>query len=250
MSENRDQRAIQRLMDDLDAVDGQTLSASVVDNEMLSLIVDEASKGIDIAERYPEFYKKLLDNSNLREAFLDTLESIESSEDKELISSPSKSSKKLSFLKEWEPQATIAKLGNKWRASWQQRIEQLQSIISLVQLATRSDPMIYEDPWITILRSETEIEKVKYTIFLECTLSKKDEEALSPFLNVAVTLGTDPKPSYFPIRSTLQWGTYEETIDILEEGRAKFPDIPFKLIFDEEIKHINAELRLTIESGM
>ncbi len=247
MSENRDQRAIQRLIDDMEAVDGQTLSASVVDNEMLSLVVDEAIKGIDIAERYPEFYKKLLANASLREAFLDALESIELSEKKELISSTSKSATKLSFLKALEPQPIIAELDNKWRASWQQTIEQLQFIISPTQLATRSHSMIYEDPWITILRSEAEIEEVIYTIFLECTLSKNDEEALSPYLNVAVTLGTAPKPSYFPIRSTLHWGTYEEVIEILEEGRAKFPDIPFKVIFDEEIEHINVGLSLTIE---
>ncbi len=72
MSENqyqfnflKNQKALRRLVVDLSAVNPQSISTPVGNNEMLSLIVDEAIKGIDISKNYPTFYKKLLSNPDL-----------------------------------------------------------------------------------------------------------------------------------------------------------------------------------------
>ncbi|HJR79147.1 MAG TPA: hypothetical protein VJ821_03675, partial [Anaerolineales bacterium] len=82
MSENqfrssKRQEAAKRLADDLSQLDVASGSGTVEDEEMLALIIEEASQGIDIAKRYPAFYQRLLNFPDLRQAFLEILESIE-----------------------------------------------------------------------------------------------------------------------------------------------------------------------------
>lgn len=243
----KDQKVAKQLVEDLMIVNRQKLPASVADNEMLSLMVDEAIKGIDISKQYPNFYKKLLDNPNLRSAFLDSLESIEEAKQDQSISLPAAPRGKLVFLTNLSADPTITKMRDKWRIIWQRTIEQLQAVLAPSQLAYRSDPITFEDPWFTLMRSETEVEGAIYTIALECTLSEHDNSALSPLLNIAVTLKMADTQTRFPVLSTLQWGTYNQTINILEEGRARFPDIPFSMIFDRSNENIAAELNLIIE---
>ncbi len=179
------------------------------------------------------------------------MKSFEKSKENELAALPVKSEPNLGFLTKSLPHSIVTKLGkNSWRVSWQRTMEQLQAIFSPSRLAYRSDPAFYEDPWLTLLRSEVEVEGVLYTVVLECTFSEADDAALSPFLNIAATFGMASGRSRFPIQSTLQWGTYNRTIRISEEGRARFPDIPFIVIFDNENKNINAGLNLTVEPAM
>src|ERR1051325_4389457 len=77
------QKAVKKLADDLSQLNTASGSGIIEDEEMLSLIVEEANQGIDISKRYPSFYQKLLNNPDLRQAFLDILDSIED-EDSEL----------------------------------------------------------------------------------------------------------------------------------------------------------------------
>ena len=254
MSENqyqfnflKNQKALRRLVVDLSAVNAQSMSTPVANNEMLSLIVDEAIKGIDISKNYPTFYKKLLNNPDLRQAFLDALESIELAEKAELINLPEVPNSKLDFLTAPSLQPIITKRKDKWQISWQRTIDQLQALFSPAQLVYRSDPTLYDDPWFTLLRGEVEIDGTLYAIALECTLSENDQESLSPFLKIAVTVESTTEEPQFPIQTSLQWGQYNGALRILEEGRARFPDIPFTMIFDEDNKNIIAELNLILE---
>ncbi len=237
---------LRRLLDDLSRVGTETLPISEADNDMLSIIVDEAIKGVEISKRYPDFYKKLLGNHELRKAFLDTMESIELEEINELVVMPGPSSPNLGFLTNKPAQPTLSKLDDKWQISWLRTIDQLRSIFSPVKLAYRSDPAMFEDPWFTLLRDEIEVNGIMYSVVLECTFSEDEETALSPFLNIAVTVGATKGRPHFPVQTSLQWGAYDESLQIHKEGRAKFPDIPFKAVFDKEKENIKAELNLTI----
>jgi len=245
----RDRKALRSLINDLSAVNGQTLSTSVADNEMLSLIVDEAIKGINIAQRYPDFYKKLLDNAILRETFLEVLESMEPVENDEMITF-SDFLENQEILSDLSSQPTVERDDENWHISWLRTIDQLRTIFSPSRLAYRSDPNLYEDPWFMLLRSDVEVEGVSYSVLLECTFSEEDKEALTPFLNVAVTVERTSVQARFPIRSSLQWGIYKESIQITEEGRVRFPDIPLPAIFDKENKNVSAELDLIIETRL
>jgi hypothetical protein len=241
------QSAIRKLMDEFSHFNSQFSALSLEDDEMLSLIASEVVKGVDIAKRYPTFHRKLLNNADLRQVFLDLLQVLEQEKAPVVVSNKTTGSD-LSFLNRQTPQPVFETLEqNNWRLVWQRTTEQLQGIFSSSKLAYRSDPDLFEDPWFTIVKEEVEIEKSLYTIALECTFSGDIENALSAFLNFAMMFGRNIPPSQFPIRATLQWGQYNETVSVSAEGRVKFPDIPFSFIYDNQSQKIRFDLNLALE---
>jgi hypothetical protein len=52
----------------------------------------------------------------------------------------------------------------------------------------------------------------------------------------------------FPLRASLSWGAYNESVLVAEEGRARFPDILLSDIFDPWEQHVRAGLSLTLET--
>ena len=255
MSENLSQfslimphKAFIKLTGDLAEFDANNSSTLMVDSDMLSLVVSDALKGVDISIRYPAFYRKILNNDDLRQAFVDALGSMENEKQSETAVLPLPIIPALDFLSHQLQQPAIIKLGaDKWRTIWRQSIEQLQSIFSPPELAYRSDPSLYEDPWITLLRGEVEVAGSLYTVMLECTPAVETDEALAVSFNIAVTLEAPIDLPQIPLEATLQWGLYNKTIVISEEGRIKFPNIPLSAILDEEQQNVNAELSLTLE---
>lgn len=236
-----------RLIDDLMQLNAASESGITEDEEMLSLIIEDASQGIDISKRYPAFYEKLLNHPDLRQAFLDIVDSLEEEDQHIRIPWTEETDVDLGFLNEQSSAPLIARLQDHWTVSWQRTIDHLQALFSPSELAYRADPTLSEDLWFILLREEIKIEDLLYTIVLECTVSEENAEALSPSLNVAVTIGTVTDQSPFPIQASLQWGTYQEQLQIHEEGRVRFPDIPLKTIFDPEHKSIIAQLHLVLE---
>ncbi len=244
------QEAARRLIDDLFEFDVQTLPTSEADNEMLSLIIDEVLKGVDISVRYPTFYQKLLHNADLRQTFVDVLESMEKASENESIKLPKISMSNLPFLTNQKPHSNLEKFGkNQWRITWQQTIEHLQSIFSPPELVYRSDPSLFEDPWLTLLRGEVDVAGSQYIVLLECSLAKDSDEALAVSLNLAVTLETPAEATQNPLYATLQWGLYDESLPISDEGRTRFPHIPFQAILDEENQRVMADLNLILETS-
>ena len=220
-----------------------------MDDDMLSLIVDEAHQGVDISRRYPNFYRKMLSNANLRQAFLDILESLEMENAADRIELPGKVGINLDFLAKRLPAPVIEKANqNNWRISWQQTFEKLKEIFSPQELAYRGENDTLDDPWFVLLRDEIELEETLYSVALNCTLSEKGDDALAAYLNIAITLSTtSPQPS-FPLTAQLQWGNYNERISLSDEGCIRFPDIPFENAFDEEFNLIESELNFALES--
>ena len=243
------QEIARRLADDLSQLDAQALPASTADHEMLSLIVDEASKGVDISKRYPTFHRKLLSNPDLRQAFLDALENLEAEHENRLDSLPESTQHDLTFLSQRSPEPLLEKFSKtKWRVRWQQTVEQLQTMFSPSQLAYRNDPTLFEDRWFMLLRGEIAIEGSRYLFDLDSAVAESGEEALTTFLNLAVTLEVGSHSSPFPIKAILEWGAYKESVLISQEGRARFPDIPLVSIFDSELKTVKSELNLSLET--
>jgi hypothetical protein len=243
------EKARKKLADDLAGIDSEISFMSMKANEMVSLIVDETIKGVDIKIRYPDFYQKLLSNTELRQVFLDTLESIEAEKQGEMVALPSGDKPNLAFLTRKSQQPGIHKLDrDRWQIILQKTIQQLQDIFSGgPALAYRSDANLFDDSWFTLARGEVELEGTSYSILLECGISKETEEALSAFLNIAMTLETANASLPTPIHVTLQWGKYSETLTIAKEGRTRFPDIPFSDSFDAQDQKIIAGLDLILE---
>jgi hypothetical protein len=240
------QKTVKRLADDLAAIDSDISSISMGDNEMLSLILNQSLKDVDIKARYPTFYRKLLHNAELRRAFVDALDAVESEKSGEMVSLPGMVKPSLAFLTNRPVQPGIEKLDkNRWKIKWQKTIEQLQAIFSPPELAFRKSNLV-EDTWFTILRGETDVEGSLYSVLLECGILDDTSDALSAFLNIAVTLKSATPSPQFPVYATLNWGKYSETLKITEEGRVRFPDIPFTITFDKEYQNIISELKLEL----
>lgn len=240
---------VKKLVEHLAALDAQDRSALAMDSDMLSLIVSGTLKGEDISRRYPAFYRKLLKNPGLRQAFLDALESIEAERAGELVPMPKATRASLDFLANEPSDPTIEILDKKnWRLTWQRSVDQIQKIFSPQELAYRADLNLIEDPWFTLLREEMIAGRSSIAVWLECTLSKDRDNALSTFLNLAVTVGSSPEAADFPLRASLSWGAYNESLLVAEDGRARFPDIPLSDIFVPSQEQVQAGLSLIIET--
>lgn len=241
-------KARQKLTADLAGITSDISFISMEEYEMLSLIVDEARRGVDIKTRYSGFYRKLLSNAELRQVFLDTLEAVEAGEEGKLAPFPVGEKPDLAFLKKKSnlPESQQAE-NESWRITLQRTIEQLKNIFSPPQLAYRADANLFDDSWFTVLRDEIELGGSSYSILLECGISKEAEDALSAFLNIAMTLETATPSTGSPIFATLRWGRYNETLTIFEEGRTRFPDIPFSATFDSQNQEITSGLDLVFE---
>lgn len=240
------QKTVKRLVDELAAIDSDISPISMEDNEMLSLIINESLKDVDITVRYPAFYRKLLNNSELRKAFVDALDAIESEKSGEVVPPLGIVKPSLAFLTNKPVQPDIERLDeNRWKIKWQQTIEQLQSMFFSPDLATVRDASM-DDAWFTVLRGETDFQGALYLVILECGVSGDTDNALSAYLSIAVTLKSTTPHQQFPIRATLRWGKYSETLEIVEEGRVRFPDIPYTVAFNEEYKNIASEMNLEL----
>jgi hypothetical protein len=243
------QEAARKLFNDLSEIDTQTSPTSTADNEMLSLMIDEVLKGVDISMRYPTFYRKLLKNAELRQTFIEVLESMEKEEKFELTAVPEFSKPSMAFLINQKPKSIVEKFGkNQWRITLQQTIDQLRAIFSPPELVYRSDPNLYEDPWLTLLRGEIEIAGSIYTVLLECSLAEEVDNALAVSINIAVSFESSSDLSQPPLYATLQWGSYDETLTISEEGRSRFPYISLPAIVDEGQQLVKADLNLILET--
>jgi hypothetical protein len=243
------EESIKRLIMDLRKIKSDIFAASSTDVEMLSMILDEVIKGVDIAERYPSFYQKLMQDAELRAMFLDTLESIEKDQQEELTALPIPGEVRLDFLNKVFLQPTVTELKNhSWQASWQRSIQQLQQIFSPPKLVYRSEPDLFDGPWFTLVQGEVEVGESSYEIRLECAPSTDGDDSFSISLTVTSEGLTDVVQ--YPIGATLAWGSYRESIILATPGKARFPDISMLGIFDDEKEKIRAGLNLTIETSL
>lgn len=241
-------KARQKLAADLAGLASDRAFISMEENEMLSLMVDEALKGVDIKTLYPDFYSQLFSNAVLRHTFLDTLELFEAEKEGKLALVPAGEKPKLDFLTKKSTSSNIQKLENeRLQVKLQKNIQQLKNIFSPPQLAYKDDANLFDDNWFTVLRDEIELGASSYSILLECGISKQTEDALSASLNIAMTLETAKPSSESSIHATLQWGKYSETLTLAKEERARFPDIPFSATFNQQTQEIIAGLELVLE---
>lgn len=235
---------IRRLAHDMLEMNVNSQPALEADWDLLSMMVEEAAAGVDIMKQHPAFYRALLIDTDLRQAFLDALESLEAAAGQDeafftamfAASGPS------------QP-GFVSRFIAKQHLTFQRTIEQLQVIFFPPHLAYRADPNIFEEPLFVLLREEFETEGCVYAIALRGAPSDVDHEALSLFLDVAVTPLEAVNPPPFPVQSSLHWGVYYATVLVLQEGQVRFPDISYKKIFADNGQSIQAGLTLSLEPG-
>ncbi|MCI0649919.1 MAG: hypothetical protein L0332_11875 [Chloroflexi bacterium] len=240
--------AVDRLLEDLTWISQASLEER--DDEMFSIVVNDALEGVDITQRYPAFYRKLLANPPLLEAFLDILEVLESDREGTLESPPVMTKRDLAFLQTVDaPPVVEEREPGRWSVSWRQTAERLQALFANFGLspvaAYRDASGLIEEVYATLIRSEAEVGVRRLEVLLEVTWAS-DPEMLNLLLTVAIFaqgVAEQPQPS---LQAIIQWGSYSETAVVDENGQASFPPLPFQAIVDETGTVIDAGLQFSL----
>ena len=104
--------------------------------DMLSIVVNDALNGVDIAKRYPTFFNRLLHDEELRESFIDAIETVERGQEL-----PTSLAVNIDFLSALSLKPSFEVVDKEsWKIQWKRTIEQLQAIFSPAELAYRSVP--------------------------------------------------------------------------------------------------------------
>lgn len=200
---------------------------SAQDEEMLTIIISDAHKGIDITQEYPAFYEELLHNAQLRQLFLEALEISDTPAD--VDPTP------ITVL----PQEASTP---HWRIVWQRTAAQLQTIFMPPPAAqpSRADTADTQDETFILLHSTAEIEHIHAQITLTAGRNLEDEAHLH------LTLFVESFAPY-PFKATLTWGQYQETISLSANTPAAFPLVPLTTILSEDGETFLRGLDLSLE---
>ncbi len=216
------------------------------DEEMLSLVLSDALQGVDITSQYPDFYRKLLADAELRQTFLDALDLLEKEKAGQLLPLPEETVPDLSFLKTvaTPPHPIIENPApGQWRITWRLLQAQLTRIFQPAALAYRSGRFSLEDKSDILLRSQFVVSGQSYDIFLEAVRPVDQPDNLRLYL-AAAPLTDAPLPA---MTVHLQWGDVHRTAVTGPHGRARFQPIPLTAVLDKTGQNIRADLQLTLE---
>lgn len=239
---NNYETGLERLYNDLVFVWRREKIPNEIGDEMLSIIVNDALNGVDIAKRYPTFFNKLLQDEEMQASFIDAIETAE--KEQELPSSLTVNVDFLSALKLKPSLEVFSK--EKWRVKWNRTINQLQAIFAPAELAYRSIPGFYDDPWFTLLRDEFEVDGKAVSVVLDGTLSEKEDDSIEVILKVALTdLATNQEISPNLI-GILNWGEYQGETQITEGRGGAFPPLTISTILDSNKEKVIADLQLEL----
>jgi hypothetical protein len=198
---------------------------AVEDNEMLSIVVNDALMGIDIMKKFPGFYSRMLVDEELRATFLDTLELLEQSRAGELPEYLGPANVDLSFLQKVISKPTIRKtLNDKWQMVWKRSVEQLQNMFYIASLQPgelfRSDDSYFEESYINILHSQVEVDERELEVRLDALQTLTEPENLDLMLAIFA-----PEDVELRLEAKISWGDYQHTAEVNKYGLAKFPPL-------------------------
>lgn len=217
---------------------------------MMSFMVSEAARGVDLAERYPAFYRRLQEEPDLRERFEDSLDLLRRSQTNTLEPLPGPPYRDLSFL-HTRPRPTCSLIppdNGHWGMTLTLSAEQLNRRFFPFQVepVTRQGLGIGvdEDNWFTLIRETVSVADSSWSIVLEGTPVDETEDVLQ--LAVIVVPSQDSENGPDDWQATLVWGSYEVTVVLNGRGRATFPEFHFGGVLDEDELAINENLVLTL----
>jgi hypothetical protein len=208
-------------------------------NECLDLMVDQALHGIDIRQRFPTFYQKLLQNKNIRQQFIDLISLNSSAEPS--TRDPYLLNTKLNFSFLQKIQARVSG----WPLFLSQTQSQLMSVFFPAQAVYRSVENLGEIPVYSLLRKDFILDGIIYTVLIDGTLAEKDEALIA---NLSLATSNDSNISVFPVQAALRWGDYAAEISVPKAGKQTFPGIPLSKVFNDDLSQVKGDLYLTLSS--
>ena len=213
------------------------------DEEMLSLVLDDFEKGVDIRSRYPSFYEHLLDNPDLRDILLDILE---------LLVDPGTVAPEtmidrlpnLDFLGLKSPQAVIEIRATGWQAVWRLTARTLTELFSPEPEALLRSGELLEDPWIVLIRNEIEVPTGSLLVNLEVTQNIHQPDILIAMISL-FNRDSDAIPPP-PVEASLVWKDYHQTVTLSAAGPDRFPDVSLQDVYDSVSGSFSGDMIFTL----
>jgi hypothetical protein len=219
------------------------------DEEMLSLLINDALEGVDISARYPALYQRVLAISQLREAFFDALELLEKSRAGELEPMPDGPSEDLKFLQAFAPVEPLQDqlADGRWRLSWHRSRQQMQALFQIFEPFVQLEPYRFDEELgvITLLDARWPLESGSIALQLEAWQPAGREELLSLAV-VATGAPTGHTPPLCELRVGIEWGDFRDTARFDPHGRADLAPLPVATILDDK-GMVRADLHLMLE---
>ena len=220
----------------------------------LPVVLSDALNGVDIIHRYPDFFQHLLTDKNLRQDFLDDLDILERSLMGTLESLPETASRDLHFLQSVPPTQTVelSATGN-WRITWIQMAQHLEQIFLSPTLSSeaayRSGSSQLEEIPFRLFQSTVELDGQSIAARLEALQPLNNPETLQLSLRITREGGSQTTAQKLPIiLAHLQWGQFDQTVQVAETGNAQFPEIALSTILNSSGAKIAHNLHLTLEA--
>lgn len=217
---------------------------------MMSFMVSEAARGVDLAARYPAFYRRLQEEPDLWERFEDSLDLLRRSQTNTLEPLPGPPSHDLSFLQTRpRPECTFitAERGG-WGMTFTLNAAQLNSRF----FSRQAEPVtrhglgigLDEDNWFTLFRETIVGEDGSWWVVLEGTPVAGVEAGLH--LVVMVLPITESEKAEVCWQVSLTWGNYTATVVKDKAGRANFPWLSLEAVQGKDGPGIREDLVLTL----
>lgn len=217
---------------------------------MLSIIVSEAAHGVNIAQKYPVFFLRLLENRELLTEFLDSLELLHRTRTDTLEPLPGPPSRDLSFLTA-RPQPELSCVtinASNWNATLKLNAAQLDVLFfpSQPEPVTRHGLNIGldEDNWFILFRETIEAGDGSWNVVLEGTPVYEPEGALK--LAVSAVPIVKQENDQFCLQATLSWCSYGVTVTFDDRGWVSLPLLTLASVLEESGSGIKCDLLLSL----
>jgi hypothetical protein len=218
-------------------------SSDEMENDaMLTILVQDALRGVDVPRKYPQAYRTLLSNGRLRQRFLDLLAALEPNQAEAMPPMPKPD---LSFLQTAvSPHPTIHHSPTGWQAAWQLLGDYLANCFPAptAQTYRSSYDDLLEEQYGVLLEDEFSVANMQYNVLLAAEINAENPEVTTLSLTVAAVSGHQP-----PLQATLTWGSYQAVLPLDGYGQAVFPPLVIAAILDETGQAISADLHLVLE---
>lgn len=210
------------------------------DDNSLDMVVDQALKGVDIRQKFPTFYRKLLQSRSLRTQFIDAITLNVNYKQMTQSLPQNKATLDFSFLHN-----NLRQLSG-WPVFLKQEKSQLMDIFFPAQVVYRDGGNVGSKLIYTLLRKDFVLKQTSYTVLLESSLAEDEAEVLHPCLNLTVNQAGTTKA--FPLQASLRWGDYSSELLLNEEGKHPLPDIPLSAVFTADLDQVKSDLFLSLNS--
>ncbi len=239
--------AVERLLADVTGAQDEQPAEEL--DLMLTLLVDEALRGVDITRRYPQLYRALTRNPELHREFVESVELLTASRDVNWNPMPDRPEVELDFLAAVGPLPQVEQLeGRRWRVSWRAKVEELQHLLGLGGLrpAYRGDADVWDEDGgrRTLLRSDAIVAGQELDVLLEMQEPGEGEESRPLFLTVT---RADAQSAWPVLDASIRWGGYRGAARLEEEGITQLPPATADEIFDPQRGGLLGDLLLMLE---